>query len=312
MFFMILRRIVAMLPVVVTVALLVFFMVRLTPGDPASMLAGEAATPEQIEAVRRALALDQPIWTQLIAWAGNLVQGDLGTSIFTRMPVTELISQRAGPTVALTLSTIVFSTLVAVPLGVLAAWLAGSWLDRLIMFIAVLGFSFPVFVLGYLLIYQFGLTLRLFPTQGYVSPFESITRFASHMVLPVLTLSTVYIALITRVTRASMLEVLGDDFIRTARAKGQKERIVLFHHALKNAAIPVVTMLGVGFAMLLGGAVVTETVFNIPGLGRVGVDAILRRDYPVVQGLIIVLSVVYVSVNTIIDISYILIDPRIK
>jgi peptide/nickel transport system permease protein len=312
MFVLVLRRILATLPVMAVVATVVFLMLRLTPGDPAVVLAGDNATTEQIERIRVVLGLDRPIYEQFVGWIGRLAQGDLGTSIFTQLPVTTLIGQRVEPTVMLSLTTIVFSVLVAVPLGVLAAWRAGTWTDRLIMVFAVAAFSFPVFVLGYLLIFEFGLTLRWLPTQGYRSPFDDLWGFVRTITLPTLTLSAIYIALITRITRASVIEVLNEDYIRTARAKGQTERKVLFRHALKNAAVPIVTIIGIGVALLIGGAVVTETVFNIPGLGRLVVDAILRRDYPIIQGLILVFSFVYILINLVIDIAYTALDPRIR
>jgi peptide/nickel transport system permease protein len=312
MLFLILRRILATVPVMAVVAVVVFLMLRLTPGDPAAVLAGDNATTETIERIRSNLGLDRPIYEQFVGWIGRLARGDLGTSIFTQLPVTTLIAQRVEPTVMLSLATMIFSVLIAVPLGVLAAWRAGTWTDRLIMVFAVAAFSFPVFVLGYILIYQFGLTLRWLPTQGYRSPFDDGWAFLRSITLPTLTLSSIYIALITRITRASVLEVLGEDYIRTARAKGQTEIKVLFRHALKNAAVPIVTIIGIGVALLIGGAVVTETVFNIPGLGRLVVDAILRRDYPVIQGLILVFSFVYILINLVIDIAYTSLDPRIR
>jgi peptide/nickel transport system permease protein len=312
MLLLILRRILATIPVMAVVAVVVFLMLRLTPGDPAAVLAGDNATLEQIDRIRANLGLDRPIPEQFVTWIGRLARGDLGTSIFTQLPVTTLIAQRLEPTVMLTLATIIFSVLLAVPLGVVAATNAGGWIDRLIMLLAVLAFSFPVFVLGYVLIYEFALVQRLFPTQGYRSPFSDFRGFLHHITLPTLTLSAIYVALLTRITRASVLEVLGEDYIRTARAKGQIERKVLFRHALKNAAVPIVTMIGIGLAALMGGAVVTETVFNIPGLGRLVVDAILRRDYPIIQGLILAFSFAYVLVNLAIDIAYTVLDPRIR
>jgi peptide/nickel transport system permease protein len=240
------------------------------------------------------------------------VQFDLGTSLFTGLPVTTLIAQRIEPTLMLATSTILFSILVAVPLGVVAAWKAGSWIDRLVMLFAVIGFSVPVFVMGYFLIFGFAINLRWFPVQGYASPFTDFGRFLQTITLPTLTLSMIYIALIARITRASVLEVLNEDYIRTARAKGQIERKVLFRHALKNAAVPIVTVIGIGIALLIGGVVVTESVFNIPGLGRLVVDAITRRDYPIIQGLILFFAFVYIILNLIIDIVYTLVDPRIR
>jgi peptide/nickel transport system permease protein len=312
MLLLVLRRVLATVPVMAVVALVVFLMIRLTPGDPAAVLAGDNATLDQIQRIRANLGLDEPLWQQFAAWAWQLARGDLGTSIFTQLPVTTLIGQRVEPTLMLALTTMTFSIFVAVPLGVLAAWKAGTWVDRLIMVLAVVAFSFPVFVLGYILVYQFGISLRWLPTQGYRSPLNDPWGFVRHMTLPTLALSSIYIALITRITRASVLEVLGEDYIRTARAKGQTEAKVLFRHALRNAAVPIVTVVGIGVALLIGGAVVTETVFNIPGLGRLVVDAILRRDYPIIQGLILVFSLVYILINLAIDIAYTVLDPRIR
>jgi len=312
MWLFILRRVASTVPVMLIVAVVIFAMLRLTPGDPAVVIAGDQATAEQIARIRASLGLDLPIHEQFVTWIVHILQGDLGTSIFTNMPVSTLIGQRLEPTLMLTLTTVIFSVSVAVPLGVWASWRAGSWTDRLIMMFSVLGFSFPVFVLGYLLIYQFGLTLKWLPTQGYKSPFTDPIGFARTIVMPTITLGMIYIALVTRITRASMLEVLGEDYIRTARAKGQVERKVLFRHALKNAAVPIATIIGIGIALLIGGAVVTETVFNIPGLGRLVVDAILRRDYPIIQGLILVFSFTYIIINMLIDIAYTMLDPRIR
>ena len=312
MLFVILRRVLATLPVMAVVAVVVFLLLRVTPGDPAAVLAGDNATLEQIERIRINLGLDRPIHEQFVGWLLRLAKGDLGTSIFTQLPVTTLIGQRVEPTLMLALTTVTFSVLIAVPLGVLAAWKAGTWIDRLIMVVAVVTFSFPVFVLGYILIYQFGISLRWLPTQGYRSPFDDFWGFVRHMTLPTVALSSIYIALITRITRASVLETLNEDYIRTARAKGQTETKVLFRHALKNAAVPIVTIIGIGIALVIGGAVVTETVFNLPGLGRLVVDAILRRDYPIIQGLILVFSSVYILINLLVDILYTLLDPRIR
>jgi len=312
MLLVILRRVLATVPVMAVVAVVVFLLLRVTPGDPAAVLAGDNATLEQIERIRINLGLDRPIHEQFVSWVLRLAKGDLGTSIFTQLPVTTLIGQRVEPTIMLALTTVTFSVLIAVPLGVLAAWKAGTWIDRLIMVVAVVTFSFPVFVLGYILIYQFGISLRWLPTQGYRSPFDDVWGFVRHMTLPTVALSSIYIALITRITRASVLETLNEDYIRTARAKGQTETKVLFRHALKNAAVPIVTVIGIGIALVIGGAVVTETVFNLPGLGRLVVDAILRRDYPIIQGLILVFSSVYILINLLVDILYTLLDPRIR
>jgi peptide/nickel transport system permease protein len=309
--FFILQRILSTLPVMGFVALIVFLLVRVS-GDPAAILAGDTASLEQIEKVRQNLGLDRPVFVQFVEWVGKLLRGDLGTSLFTGLPVATLIQQRLEPTMMLALSTIIFSIAVAVPMGVLAAWKSGGWIDRAVMLFAVLGFSVPVFVMGYFLIFGLSLNMRWFPVQGYVSPFTDFSRFINHITLPTLTLSCIYVALIARITRASVLEVLNEDYIRTARAKGQIERKVLFKHALKNSAVPIVTVIGLGVALLIGGVVVTESVFNIPGLGRLVVDAITRRDYPIIQGLILFFAFVYILLNLLIDIAYTLVDPRIR
>lgn len=304
-------RVLSTIPVMGVVALIVFFMLRLS-GDPAAILAGDTASSEQVEKIRVSLGLTKPLYEQFFGWVTQLLRFDLGTSLFTGLPVTTLIAQRIEPTAMLALTTIIFSVCVAVPMGVLAAWKSGGWIDRLVMVICVLGFSVPVFVMGYFLIFNFAITLRWFPVQGYTSPFVDFGRFLTQITLPTITLSFIYVALIARITRASVIEVLGEDYIRTARAKGQIEAKVLFRHALKNAAVPIVTVIGLGVALLIGGVVVTESVYNIPGLGRLVVDAITRRDYPIIQGLILFFALIYIVLNLIIDIIYTLVDPRIR
>ena len=300
-------------PVMVVVALFVFLLLRLSPGDPAAVIAGDYATAEDVQKIREKLGLSEPIFVQFVTWLGSLIQGDLGTSIFSNKPVTELIGQRLEPTLMLALTTIIFSILVAVPLGTIAAFRAGSWIDRLVMLFSVGGFSVPVFVLGYILIYFFSISWRILPVQGYRSPFEDgMLPFMQHIILPTLTLSVIYIALLARMTRASVMEVLEEDYIRTARAKGLSEVKILMRHALGNAAVPIVTVIGIGIALLIGGVVVTESVYNIPGLGRLVLDAVLARDYPIIQGLILFFSLIYVLLNLIIDLTYTLFDPRIK
>ena len=312
MFFFIIKRIAATIPVMAVVALFVFLMLRLSPGDPAAVIAGDYASPEDIAKIRTQLGLDQPIIVQFSTWVWSLMQGNLGISIFSNLPVTKLIAQRLEPTLMLSLTTLIFAVVVAVPMGVIAAWKAGTWVDRLIMVFAVFGFSVPVFVLGYMMIFSFSMELGILPVQGYKSPFDDLWQFVRHITLPTITLSVIYIALIARITRASMLEVLEEDYIRTARAKGQTESRVLISHALKNASIPIVTIIGIGIALLIGGVVVTESVYNIPGLGRLVVDAILKRDYTIIQGLILMFSFVYIIINLVIDILYTILDPRIR
>jgi len=308
----ILRRLLATIPVLGMVALFVFFMLRMTPGDPAAVLAGDNGTPQQIEEIREQLGLNQSIPTQLVIWFGKLLQGDLGESFYFKKPVTQLILFRIEPTLALAAVTLIITILVAVPLGVVAAYRHGSWLDRLVMGFSVLGFSVPVFVMGYLLIYIFAVELKLFPVQGYKSITDGFWPFLHHLLLPGATLSVIYVALIARITRASMLEVLDEEYIRTARSKGVKERVVLLSHALRNAAVPIVTVIGIGIALLIGGVVVTESVYNIPGLGRLTVDAVLGRDYPTIQAVILLFSFVYVIINLAVDLVYCLLDPRIR
>jgi len=307
-----LQRLLATIPVMAIVATIVFLLLRFSAGDPAAILAGDAATPATIAAIRARLGLDQPMAVQLVRWFWQLLHGDLGTSIISNQGVAHLIADRMAPTIALSITTILFAILVAVPLGVLAAWKHGTIIDRAVMTLAVVGFSMPVFVLGYLWILGFAIRLRWLPVQGFTPLSDGIGPFLAHLVLPTLTLSVIYIALIARITRASVLEVLGEDYIRTARAKGVPERAVLMRHALANAAVPIVSVIGIGVALLIGGVVVTESVFNLPGLGRLTVDAVLARDYPVIQGIILVFSGVYVLVNLAVDLAYVLLDPRIR
>jgi len=306
------RRILAAVPVLFVVALLVFLLLRLTPGDPAAIIAGDMATPEQLARIREALGLTEPLHVQFVTWIGRLLSGDLGTSLISNTPVLTLISQRLEPTLSLAIVTMLLTILLAVPMGVIAAWRHGSMVDNFVMATSVLGFSVPVFVIGYILIQIFAIETRFLPVQGFKPLGDGVVPFARHIVLPACTLATIYIALIARMTRASMLDVLGEDYVRTARAKGLSERTVLFRHALRNAAVPILTVIGTGFALMISGVVVTESVFNLPGLGRLTVDAILARDYPVIQALILLTSGIYVMINLIIDLSYAFLDPRIR
>jgi peptide/nickel transport system permease protein len=308
----IVRRLLATIPVMGVVALFVFSLLYLTPGDPAVIIAGDFATADDVARIRAKLGLDRPFWERFSEWAWMVVRGDLGISIFTNLPVTTLIGQRVEPTVALTLTTLLVSVSLAVPMGVLAAWKAGRWLDRVVMGFAVLGFSVPIFVLAYLFIFFFSIYLEWLPVQGYTSIREGFWPFLERLILPSAALGITYIALIARITRASMLEVLSQDYIRTAEAKGLAADKVLVGHALKNAAVPIITIIGIGIALLISGVVVTETVFAIPGIGRLVVDAILRRDYPIIQGVILIFSAAYVLINLAVDISYTFLDPRIR
>ncbi len=308
----ILRRLLATIPVMLVVAVFVFLMLRLTPGDPAAIIAGDNANAAQVADIRAKLGLDEPIVTQFFIWMGKILRGDFGESFFFKKTVAELISDRVEATLSLSFFTIVLAILVAVPLGVLAAAKHGSWIDRVVMGFSVLGFSVPVFVIGYLLIYVFAIELNWLPVQGYQRFAQGVGGWFQRLILPSLTLGVVYVALIARMTRTSMLEVLSEDYVRTARAKGQIERRVLFRHALRNAAVPIVTVIGLGIALLIGGVVVTESVYTIPGLGRLTVDAVLARDFPVIQAVILLFSFVYVVVNLMVDITYTLLDPRIR
>ncbi|KAF1022925.1 MAG: Glutathione transport system permease protein GsiC [Paracidovorax wautersii] len=306
------KRLLATLPVLLVVAVAVFMIVRLTPGDPAAVIGGNGATSEDIDRIREQLGLTQPLWSQFMLWAGHVLRGDLGHSFFLNESVVTLIGQRMGPTLSLAAGTLLLAVLIALPLGTLAAWRLGGWLNRAVMAFSVAGFSVPVFVIGYALIYFLALKLHLFPVQGYQPLAAGIGAWLYQLVLPCLTLAVTYVALLARVTRAAVSEALTEDYIRTARAKGITERAVLTHHALRNAAVPVVTVIGVSAALLLGGVVVTETVFAIPGLGQLTVDAVLNRDFPVLQGVVLFFAVAYVLVNLLVDLSYLLLDPRIS
>jgi peptide/nickel transport system permease protein len=287
-------------------------LLRWVPGDPAAVIAGESATAEQVAALRQRMGLDQPVTTQFAIWLGQVLRGDFGESYYFRKPVLELITQRMEPTLALGAFALMLAVVVAVPMGVVAAFSQGSWLDRAVMAASVLGFSTPVFVVGYALMYLFAVELEWLPVQGYARLSEGLWPFLERLLLPGVTLALVYVALVARITRTSVLEVLGEDHVRTARAKGLTEREVLVHHALRNAAVPVLTVIGIGLAVLIGGAVVTESVFAIPGLGRLTVEAVLSRDFPVIQALILLFSLGYVLVNLLIDIGYAFLDPRIR
>jgi peptide/nickel transport system permease protein len=308
---MLLRRIAATAAVMTIVAIIVFLLIHLSPGDPAALIAGDLASTDDIARLRTSLGLDQPLWRQFAIWAGRLAHGDLGTSIFTQVPVTSLLAQRIEPTLSIAFWTMLLAIALAIPLGTLAAHRAGSWVDRTTMLFAVLAFSVPVFLIGYLLIWGFAIHLQWLPVQGYARLAEGVGPWLAHLVLPCVNLALVYMALLTRMTRATVLEILQEDYIRTARAKGLGVYAVL-GHALRNAAIPIATTVGVGIALLIGGVVVTETVFAIPGIGRLVVDSVQRHDYPVIQSVLLLSAGVYVLVNLLIDLSYPLFDPRIR
>lgn len=308
----IIRRLLATIPVMAVVAIFVFLLLRIAPGDPAALIAGEDATSAQIQDIRQRLGLDLPIWEQFFLWAGDILRGDLGISIFSNLPVTTLIAQRLEPTLMLMVTTLLVAISFAIPLGVIGAWKARTAVDRLVMLLSVFGFAIPVFLAGYVLMYVFSIQLRWLPVQGYRPLSQGFWPSIQSLILPSIALGMTYVALIARITRASMLEVLSQDYIRTANAKGLATTRVLLLHALKNASVPIVTVIGIGIALLISGVVITETVFNIPGLGRLTVDAVLKRDYPIVQGLILVFAATNVIINLLIDLSYAFLDPRIR
>ena len=306
------RRVLATIPVILMVALFVFSLLYIAPGDPAAIIAGDQASPEDVERIRASLGLDRPFLVRFAEWLWNVLHGDLGTSIFTNLPVSHMIAQRIEPTLSLMSLTLILSLSFAIPMGVIAAWKHGTLIDRVVMTVAVFGYSTPVFVVGYLLAYLFALQLDWLPVQGFTSIREGVVPFLRNLILPAIALGLIYMALLARITRATMLDVLSQDYVRTAKAKGVAQKGILFVHALKNAAVPIITIVGIGFAALIGGAVVTESVFAIPGLGRLTVDAILRRDYPVIQGVVLLFSFTYVLVNLAVDLLYTVFDPRIR
>ena len=307
----IVRRLFSTVLVMAIVAVFIFLLLHLSPGDPAAIIVGDNATPLQIDAVRKQLGLEDPLAVQFVRWLAGVFKGDLGVSIFSREPVGKLIGQRIEPTLSLATTTLLLAVAVAVSFGVLAAWKVGTWIDRLVMVLSVV-ISVPVFVVGYLLIYLFSIQLGWLPVQGYIPIAEGVVSWLRHLILPSIALGLAYVALIARITRTAMLDVLSEDYIRTARAKGVAAGPVLMKHALKNAGVPIVTVIGIGVALLIGGVVITETVFNIPGVGRLVVDAISQRDYPIIQGVTLIFSGVYVIVNLIVDLSYTVLDPRIR
>lgn len=308
----VLVRMLSTIAVMAMVGIFIFLLLRLSPGDPAAIIAGDTATPQMIAGIREHLGLNDPLPVQFLHWALGILGGDFGASIFTGRPVLLLISQRLEATISLSILTLILSVVTGIAFGMLAAWRVGGVVDRTLAVFAALGFSVPVFVVGYFLIYWFAISARWLPVQGYQPIDHGLGLWLVHLILPTLTLSFPYIAYIARITRASMLEVLSEDYMRTAAAKGASPFSMLFHHALKNAGVPILTVIGVSFAYLVAGVVITETVFNIPGVGRLVVDAINNRDYPIIQGVLILASGLYVLINFAVDLAYILIDPRIR
>jgi peptide/nickel transport system permease protein len=306
------RRLLALIPVALVVATVAFVLIHLAPGDPASVIAGPDASAADVQRIERQLGLDAPLPVQLARWFGRLARGDLGQSIFLRMPVTAAILDRVEPTLLLTLFAIAISIVIGVPAGVLSARYHNTATDQVLMVLALLGVSIPNFLLGLLFILFFSVWLGWFPVAGY-SPLEyGWLKTARSLVLPAFALGLVQSALIARIARSSMLDVMREQFITAGRAKGLGERAVIYKHALKNAMIPTVTIIGISFAILISGAVVVETVFNIPGLGRLIISAVLRRDYPVIQGVVLCIAGMYMLINLAVDLSYMLFDPRVK
>ncbi|WP_029030246.1 ABC transporter permease [Salinarimonas rosea] len=306
------RRIVGMVVVILLVLTIAFVIVRLAPGDPAALMLGPEATPQDAVELRARLGLDRPILVQYLTFAGNALRGDLGTSIFFNRPVTEVLAGRAEPTIFLALMSLAIALVIATPIGIWAAYRRGSWLDQGAISTAMLAASVPSFWTGLMLQRWLATELGWFPAAGYGGPDADFLERMRHLILPAIVLGIVNSALILRFTRASMLDILGEDYIRTARSKGMPERRVVLRHALKNAAIPIITIVGLTFALLVSGAVVTERVFNIPGLGNLVVSAVLRRDYPVIQGTLIVVASLYVLINLLTDLLYLVVDKRVR
>ncbi|AAB91869.1 probable peptide ABC transporter permease y4tP (plasmid) [Sinorhizobium fredii NGR234] len=308
----ILRRLVSTIAVMAMVGIFIFLLLRLAPGDPAAVIAGPTATEQMVANIREELGLNEPLPVQFVHWASDVLRGNFGASVFTGVPVLQLLSQRLEPTISLSVLTMILSVTVGVSFGVLAAWRSGGFVDRALATFSAIGYSVPVFVIGYILIYFFAIQTRWLPVQGYTSINQGVAPWFLHLILPTVTLSVPYIAFIARITRGSMLEVLSEDYMRTAAAKGASPFAMLFHHALKNAGVPILTVIGISFAYMIGGVVLTETVFNVPGIGRLVVDAIKNRDYPIIQTVLVLISGLYVLINLLVDLAYTLIDPRIR
>lgn len=305
------KRLIAMIPVLFLVTLVVFMILHLTPGDPAVIILGEEATPQSLAALRHELGLDQPLYTQYLTWLAHLASGDLGKSIRTHQPVGEAINERLPTTIELTFLAMVFSLLIAIPSGIISATRRNSASDIAATTFALIGISMPNFFLAILLIFVFSLYLRWFPPIGFTPLTKDLILNLKGMVLPAITLGSATAALVARLTRSSLLEVLSQDFIRTAWAKGLRGRAVIYRHALKNAMIPILTVVGLQVGALLGGAFITETIFALPGVGRLAIDSIFERDFPLVQGSVLFIATVYLFVNLAVDVLYAYLDPRI-
>ena len=312
MYAYLLRRIFYLIPVMLIVVSIVFFLIHLIPGDPATVMAGADAAPADIAKMKQLMGLDRPVIEQYVRWLTRLLQGDLGDSIFLNRPVTRAIAERLEPTIMLTTFSLILALSIGIPAGVISGAHPNTWLDKMMTVIAVLGVCMPPFWLGLNLIYVFAVAIQIFPPGNYISLGADLKKSIYYMVLPSISLGFGQSALIARIVRSCMLEVLAQDYIRTARAKGLAEQVVVYVHALRNAMVPTSTVIGIAVATLMGGAVITETVFNLPGVGRLVISAVLRRDYPVIQGILLFIALVYVVINLLVDVLYCLIDPRIK
>lgn len=308
----IVKRLIATIPVLLVVAVVIFAALRLTPGDPAVIVAGEGATLQQIQQIHHDMGLDKPVLVQFAVWAGDMLKGDFGDSLISGLPVSTMIMNRAGPTIAITAYTVLLTLLISIPVGLISASRRGKFIDKLVSGASVLGFSVPVFITAYILIFLFSMKLGWLPVQGYQPISKGLWPHLQHLILPVTAQCTIYIALVTRFVRSGIIDTLNEDYIRTARSKGLAERSVLIRHALGNAAVPILTIIGISITMLIGGVVVTETVFNIPGLGRLVVEAIQTKDFTIIQAVIVLFSVFDIAVNLIVDILYTVVDPRIR
>jgi peptide/nickel transport system permease protein len=306
------RRLMGLFVVMGVVATLVFFLTRLAPGDPASLMLGDQASVADIASLRAVYGLDQPLLIQFGLWLKEIIGGNLGQSIFLQRPVTQALIERAEPTFFLALFSVSIAAMIGIPAGIISAVWRGRLVDQIVSGLAMLAANIPSFWLGLLFIQFFAVKYHLFPVAGYGDPNAPMVERLRHLILPALVLGIVNSALITRFTRASMLDVLSEDYIRTARSKGLPERIVIWRHAFGNALIPVITVVGLTAALLIGGAIVTETVFGLPGIGNLVVSAVLRRDYPVIQGALIVVAAIYVLINLVVDLVYAWVDPRVR
>src|SRR6185503_15463712 len=309
----VIRRILAAIPVMLIVSTTVFTLLYLTPGDPAGVIFGPDATPDRINELRERLGLNDPWHIQMLRWYGKLIQGDLSNSLsVNNRTVVQAMAERAEPTILLTTLALLVSMAIGLPTGIVSALGRGRWADAIVMFVAILGVSMPTFWLGLNLIYFFAVTLRVLPIAGYQGLDQGLGEALRYLVMPAVTLGLAQGALLARMTRSMMLETLGEDYVRTARAKGLNRPAVIIRHALRNAMIPLITVIGLSFAVLMGGAVITEQVFNIPGVGRLLIQAISRRDYPLVQGIVLIIALLYVLINLLVDIVYGVLDPRLR